>query len=66
MTGFGPIRFFVNHLQAWEAGTAPADYTAADAMLGKGDLDGQAVWLRILAAIEALLEKRPGDGAAVH
>ena len=38
----------------------------ADAMLEKGDLDGQAVWLRIVKAIEVLLETRPGEGAAVH
>ena len=38
----------------------------ADAMLDKGDLDGQRVWLRIVKAVEALIETRPGDGAAVH
>ena len=38
----------------------------ADAMLDKGDLDGQAVWLRIIRAIEELLSTRPVDGAAVH
>ncbi len=39
----------------------------ADAMLERGDLDGLAVWKRILAvAIEVLVETRPGDGAAVH
>ena len=38
----------------------------ADAMLEKGDLDGRAAWLCILKAVEALLQKRPGDGAAVH
>jgi len=38
----------------------------ADAMLGKGDLDGQRVWLRIVKAIDALLETRPEDGAPVH
>ena len=38
----------------------------ADAMLDRGDLDGQAAWLRILVAVEALLETRPGDAAAVH
>ena len=31
----------------------------ADAMLEKGDIDGQRVWLRILKAVEALLETRP-------
>ncbi len=38
----------------------------ADAMLEKGDMDGQAEWLRILKAVEVLLETRPGDAAAVH
>ena len=38
----------------------------ADAMLDRGDLDGQRAWLRIVKAIEVLLETRPGDGAAVH
>lgn len=38
----------------------------ADPMLGKGDLGGQRVWLRIVKAVEALLQKRPGDGAAAH
>ena len=38
----------------------------ADAMLDKSDLDGQRVWLRILAAVKELLDTRPGDGSAVH
>ena len=38
----------------------------ADAMLDRGDLDGQRVWLRIVKAAETLLVTRPGDGAAVH
>ena len=38
----------------------------ADAMLEKGDLDGQAVWLRIVRAIEELLQARPIDGELVH
>ncbi len=38
----------------------------ADAMLDHGDLDGQRVWLRIVKAVEALIETRPSDGAAVH
>ncbi len=35
-------------------------------MLERGDLDGRAVWRRILKAVEELLDTRPGDGAAVH
>ena len=38
----------------------------ADAMLDRGDLDGQRVWLRILAAVNELLDTRPGDGAKSH
>lgn len=37
----------------------------ADAMLEKADMDGRAVWLRILAAVETLLAEAP-DGATVH
>ena len=38
----------------------------ADELLAAGDLDGQRVWLRILAAVNELLASQPGDGAAVH
>ena len=38
----------------------------ADAMLEKGNLDGQRVWLRVLKAIEVLLEEWPGEGQVVH
>ena len=38
----------------------------ADAMLDKGGLDGQRVWLRILAAVNELLDMQPGDGTAMH
>ncbi len=38
----------------------------ADAMLGKGDLDGCAVWKRILRAVEALLSKEPPAGMTVQ
>ena len=38
----------------------------ADAMLDKGDLDGQRVWLRILAAINELMDTQPGHGTAAH
>ena len=36
----------------------------ADAMIDKGDLDGQRAWLYILAAVNELLDTQPGDGAA--
>ncbi len=38
----------------------------ADAMLDKGDLDGAAIWRRIVAAIEELLADTPAGGASVH
>jgi len=38
----------------------------ADAHLAAGDMEGEAVWLRIVRAVEELLlEERPGD-AEVH
>ncbi len=36
----------------------------ADAMLEKGDLDGYAVWKRVLRAVEEL--KGTGPGSRVH
>ncbi len=38
----------------------------ADAMLEAGDLDGYAVWKRVLRAVEELLEMKPSQGGAVH
>ena len=38
----------------------------ADAALEGGDLDGLAVWKRILKAVEELQRKAPGPGEAVH
>ncbi len=38
----------------------------ADTMLEKGDLDGPAVWLRVLKAVEELQNARPGDGVPIH
>ncbi len=38
----------------------------ADAMLEKGDLDGAAVWRRIVSAVNALLADKPEDGARIH
>jgi len=35
-------------------------------MLDKGDLGGERVWLRILAAVNELLDTGPGNRAAVH
>ncbi len=38
----------------------------ADAKLDKGDLDGYAVWKRILRAVEELQGTAPRSGEAVH
>ncbi len=38
----------------------------ADAMLDKGDLDGYAVWRRIVRAVEELQGVAPKPGEAVH
>ncbi len=38
----------------------------ADAMLDCGDLDGLAVWKRILRAVEELQGTAPKSGEAVH
>ncbi len=38
----------------------------ADAMLEAGDLDGYAVWRRMLRAVEELQRAEPGPGARVH
>ncbi len=38
----------------------------ADALLDKGDLDGYAVWKRILRAVEELQGSEPKPGEAVH
>ncbi len=40
--------------------------TRADAMLEAGDLDGYAVWRRILRAVEGLQKTEPESGEAVH
>ena len=38
----------------------------ADAMLEKGDLDGYAMWKRILRAVEELQGAEPKSGEVVH
>ncbi len=38
----------------------------ADALLEAGDLDGLAVWKRILRAVGALQETEPADGEEMH
>ncbi len=38
----------------------------ADSMLDKGDLDGAAVWRRIVAAINEMQRVEPGPGERRH
>jgi hypothetical protein len=38
----------------------------ADEMLEKGDMDGLAVWKRIVKAVEELLSKERPDGTTVN
>ncbi|MCH7539011.1 MAG: hypothetical protein IH999_01215 [Proteobacteria bacterium] len=39
----------------------------ADELLDAGDMDGRAVWLKVLKAVEELLDKGPPqNGATVH
>ncbi len=38
----------------------------ADAMLEKGDLDGLAVWKRVLRAVEELQRTEPASGEVPH
>ncbi len=38
----------------------------ADERLAAGDMEGEAVWLRIVKAIEELLSKERPDDAEVH
>ena len=38
----------------------------ADAVLEEGDLDGYAVWRRMLRAVEELQGTEPKSGEAVH
>ncbi len=38
----------------------------ADELLEAGDMDGQAVWKRILAAVDEMLSEKRPEGAEVH
>ncbi len=38
----------------------------ADAMLERGDMDGAAVWRRVLAAVKELQRKERREGEAAH
>ncbi len=38
----------------------------ADERLAAGDMEGEAVWMRIVKAVEELLSKERPEGAEVH
>ena len=38
----------------------------ADELLDKGDIEGRAVWRRVIRAIEELQRKEPREGEAAH
>lgn len=38
----------------------------ADEMLKKADLDGQAVWIRIMKAVDELISENIPEGSRVH
>ena len=38
----------------------------ADELMDTGDMEGEAVWLRIVKAVEELLAEERPDGAKVH
>ncbi len=50
-------------IEAWVSGHAAM---RAEAMLEAGDLDGYAVWKRVLRAVEELRETKPEPGARAH
>ncbi len=57
------------HLLIKRHGDDAADIEAAmraDACLAAGDMEGRAVWLRIVKAIEELLSEERPDDAEVH
>ena len=49
-----------------EAATRHVTTMKADAMLDKGDLDGAAVWRRIVAAINEIQRAEPAAGEWRH
>jgi len=56
-----------NELIKQHGGDAPIHAAMrADELLDAGDLDGQAVWKRVLAAVEELQSKERPEGVEVH
>ena len=47
-------------------GTAIHAAVRADAFMEKGDMDGQAVWLRIMKTVDELLATERPEGAQAH
>jgi len=74
--GFGARRLMVSDLDVYRSAKLLIDQhddeapihaaMRADEFLDKGDLDGAAVWRRIVGAINELLNTRRGDGAPLH
>ncbi len=74
--GFGTRRFMVNDLDIDRSakllidqhGVEASGFAAkqADKQAEVGDLDGQAVWLRVLSAIDELQRTRPKRDEPMH
>ena len=74
--GFGASRLMVNDVDIYRSAKLLIDQHSsdapihaamqADAMLATGDLDGAAVWRRIVTAINELLADKPEDGVSIH
>ena len=47
-------------------GAAPEAAQRADAMLERGDMEGAAVWKRIVAAVEEIERTERREGEAAH
>ena len=56
-----------NELIKQHGGDAPIHAAMrADELLDAGDIDGQAVWKQILAAVDELLSEETPEGVKVH
>ena len=74
--GFGAPRLMVDDLDIYRSANelieqhgedAPIEAALrADELAADGDMDGRAVWLRIVKAIEELLSEERPDDAEVH
>ena len=69
MSVAGPRRSFLSSPACTgptSVGLSAARGMRADAMLEQGDLDGCAVWQRVLRAVGELQRAEPEPGAMVH